>query len=121
MIKKEIYSDNLSILEEIQGEIIQFGKNCVDENYLLIENSLINSDSYKQESNVIQKKDEKNNMCMICHSNIKESVFYPCGHRWTCYNCAVYFFTMFKKCPRCDKVATCIIQRIYEQFNYSEK
>ena len=121
MIKEDIYSDNLSILGEIKGDIIEFGKNCVDENYLLIEKSLINSDSYKQESNDNQKKEEKNNMCIICHSNIKESVFYPCGHRWTCYNCAVYFFNMFKKCPRCDKVATCIIPRIYEQFNYSEK
>ena len=51
---------------------------------------------------------------MICHCDEKESVFYPCGHRCTCYKCAVYYFEVFKKCPKCDKDAEAIIPKIYE-------
>ena len=51
---------------------------------------------------------------MICHNNIKESIFYPCGHRCTCYNCAVIIFVVNKKCPKCNQEASCIIKKVYE-------
>ena len=52
--------------------------------------------------------------CIVCHNNLKESVFVPCGHRCVCYNCAVIVFAITKKCPRCNKEATCIIKKVYD-------
>ena len=55
----------------------------------------------------------KGKLCILCQCNEKESIFYPCGHRHTCYKCSVYYFEVFKKCPRCDKPAEAIIKKIY--------
>ena len=52
--------------------------------------------------------------CIICHNNYKESVFVPCGHRCVCYNCALIVFSVYKKCPKCNKEATCFIKKVYE-------
>lgn len=123
----DIYYENLSILQNIKGEPINFGEGRIDENYLLIENLLIKSQLYldnldnsenKKTNNdnnsneIIIKRNSK--LCLICHGNYKESIFYPCGHRCTCYKCAVYFFEVFKKCPKCNKDAETIIPKIYE-------
>ena len=125
--KKKIYSQNLIALSEIiKGERVQFGKNTVDENYKYFENSLINGlydeDSRDNKSQLILNK--KSNLCSICHCNKKESVFYPCGHRCTCYKCAEYYFNRYldpieniSKCPRCNEKAFAIVPKIYEQFN----
>ena len=160
----DIYSQNLSILENNMGEAINFGEATVDENYLSFENLLIKSDLYKEnldinnnnnlrldlfeeakkenmkEFNKLNEVNDKENLninnnnniiinktnnneiinknnnklCMLCHCDEKESVFYPCGHRCTCYKCAVYYFEVFKKCPKCDKDAEAIIPKIYE-------
>ena len=119
--ENNIYFENLSILENIQGEIINFGESGVDDNYLSIEKLFIDSDLYKKENknnnnNNIKdlKTIIKNDLCILCHCNFKESIFYDCGHKCTCYKCAVYYFHLYKKCPRCDKEAKAIIPKIYE-------
>ena len=49
---------------------------------------------------------------------MKESVFYPCGHRCTCYKCALYLFKLYEKCPKqnCKQIEA-IVPKIYEIFN----
>ena len=58
-------------------------------------------------------KKVNNNLCIICQSNNKESIFFPCGHRCSCYKCAVYYYEVYKKCPRCNQNATGIIPKIF--------
>ena len=121
----DIYYQNLSVLENNQGEIFNYGESSIDENYLSIEKLLIKSDLYKDNINInndmiitkengFENKNKKNNnLCLICHCGNKESIFYPCGHRSTCYNCAVYYFNVFKKCPKCNKDSETIIQKVF--------
>ena len=122
---KEIYKDNLLILEPIEGNVINFGIAQVDENYLYKENLFIDKKILKNSrlfptqysSEDLEQKSDFNKSfeeCMICHNNRKESIFYPCGHRCTCYVCAVMFFSVFKKCPKCQGEAKCIIKKIYD-------
>ena len=112
------YSGNLFVLESIKGEQINFGKAQVDENYLSIENLMIKTNLYNdfddnEKINEI-KKSKKSNLCILCHCNIKESTFYPCGHMCACYKCAVLFFEINKKCPRCNSISEAIVPKIYE-------
>lgn len=123
-----IYSENLTTLKELKGEPIKFGKSSVDDNFLLTEKLLIQCDIYKNSSKCIVNDSsisKSNNPtldstiktvkeCIICHINQKESVFMPCGHRCVCYICAVIFFQVYKKCPKCEQNATGIIERIYD-------
>jgi len=123
---QEIYKDNLQILEQIEGEVINFGVAQVDENFLYKEDLLFNKRTvrnrilfptqYSSESIRGSKSNfsESYPECMICCNNRKESVFYPCGHRCTCYSCGVRFFSVFKKCPKCHEKAKCIIKKIYD-------
>ena len=123
----DIYYQNLSVLENNKGDPINFGEGIIDENYLAIENLLIKSDLYKEnfdinnnnnninninENDIVVKK--KNKLCMICHCDYKESIFYPCGHRYACDKCATIFFEVYKKCPKCNEDAQTIIPKIYE-------
>lgn len=126
----EIYWKNLSFLKEVKGEQVQFGESKVDEKYLSLENLFIKSNLYEDDDennnhNICNQnvtlKNKISNLCILCHCDKKESVFYPCGHRCTCYKCAVYYFEMYKKCPRCDKFSEAIVPKIYEQFNDCEK
>ena len=78
-----------------------------------------NCDDKKNNHNEI-KKCKKSNLCIFCHCNNKESVFYPCGHRCACYKCAALFFKINKKCPKCDIIPEAIVPKIYEQFNDCE-
>ncbi len=115
--ESEIYSKNLSILETIKGEPINFGESSVDENYLSITNLFIKSDLYNngiKPENKNEKKYKNNNLCILCHYEKKESVFYDCGHRCACYKCALVYFEVNKKCPRCQKDAEAIIPKVYE-------
>ena len=115
--ENEIYYENLSILENIQGEAINFGESTVDENYLSIENIFIESDIYKNDKNkenIICKEKKKNSLCILCHCDTKESIFYPCGHRCACYRCALIYFEVNKKCPKCLKDSEAIVPKIYE-------
>ena len=122
-----LYKGNLKILEQIEGKTIDFGIGEVDENYLAIQNLFFN-EKKKNDLQFISESSEKNTAieeyspnlnksisgeCIVCHNNIKESVFVPCGHRCVCYNCAVIIFAVHKKCPKCKKEASCIIKKVY--------
>lgn len=131
--KKDIYSGNMEILPEIEGGKINFGEGEIDQNLLHIKSLLLDCNVYKnplQFINSIFQKDKiigeisyENGIhdskyakkeCIICHNNPRQSVFVPCGHRCTCYNCAVLFFQVNKKCPLCKKKATIVIRKIYD-------
>jgi hypothetical protein len=130
-INKSLYKGDLKILKHIEGKPIKFGVGEVDQNYLAIQDLII-SDKKKSlifpsqlqfeqfsEQVVVQKSEDtpKNislGECIVCHNNLKESVFVPCGHRCVCYNCAVVVFAITKKCPRCKQEATCIIRKVYD-------
>ena len=123
---KDIYKDNLQILEQVEGEVINFGIAQVDENYLYkenlffykrtVRNKLLFPTQYSSESVIGTKSGYSQSYpeCMICCNNRKESIFYPCGHRCTCYSCGVMYFSVFKKCPKCQDEAKCIIKKIYD-------
>ena len=123
---KDIYKDNLQILEKVEGNIINFGISQVDENFLykqdlfIYKRTLVNSylfpTQFSSETELEQKSflNKSFEECMICHNNRKESIFYPCGHRCVCYICAVMYFSVFKKCPKCQSRAKCIIKKVYD-------
>ena len=121
-----LYKGNLTVLEQIEGKPIGFGVGQTDENYLAIQDLFLNKKypsmfvSEQSDKNTEEKKTIRSNNninlgeCMVCHNNLKESIFVPCGHRCVCYNCAVILFAVTKKCPRCNKEASCIIKKVYE-------
>ena len=123
-----LYNGNLKVLEQINGKTIDFGVGEVDENYLAIQelffpvknnnfSSIFISESSSGNSLDKYTNESKNRIlgeCIVCHNNLKESVFFPCGHRCVCYNCAVILFAVSKKCPKCNQEASCIIKKIYE-------
>ena len=124
---KEIYDNNLSFLDTIEGNIIQFGIAQVDENYLykqslfidkqFIKSSRLFPSQFKSEQTEFEQKVMENKYiqeCMICHNNRKESIFFPCGHRCVCYNCAVLYFSVYHKCPKCNMDSKCIIKKVYD-------
>ena len=126
-----LYKGQLKVLKHIEGKTIKFGVGEVDQNYLAMQNLIISDKKnsvifpsqilYEQNNDqvVVQKNEDapKNILlgeCIVCHNNAKESVFFPCGHRCVCYNCAVVVFAIAKKCPKCNKEAACIIKKIYD-------
>jgi hypothetical protein len=123
---REVYNNKLTILKEIKGDTIDFGQGEVDRNYLLKLSLFFDNRSWIYPSQFIYdnlndkpisetKKSYKSlEECIVCHNNFKESIFYPCGHRCVCYNCAVILFAVNKECPRCNKKAECIIRKVYE-------
>ena len=128
--KYEFYNNKLSYLEEIEGDTIDFGKEEVDENFLF-KQDLFYDKRAKKISRLYPTQfasgdfNEKNNQavvkihkvlkeCMVCHNNLRESIFYPCGHRCVCYNCALLLYIVNRKCPKCNKKAECIIKKVYE-------
>ena len=125
----DIYQRNLQILEPIEGNTIKFGIAQTDENFLykeslfidkrIIKNSCLFPTQYSSLREFGQEvpvcgRSEYIGVCMICNNNRKESIFYPCGHRCVCYNCAVMYFSVFKKCPKCKAKAKCIIKKVYD-------
>ena len=119
-----LYENKLIILEEIAGKTINFGVGEIDKNYLFKQNLIFQINkkiiSFSQNTDIISGKSiiiyQNKSLigCMVCHNNLKESIFYPCGHRCVCYNCALLIFEVHKKCPKCNKEAKCIIKKIYE-------
>ena len=122
-----LYKGNLKILEQIKGKKIDFGVGEVDENYLAIQELFFNiknnnypaifvetNDKNSGEKQSSNSKNYNLGECIVCHNNLKESVFFPCGHRCVCYNCAVILFAVSKKCPKCNQEVSCIIKKIYE-------
>lgn len=128
----KLYDNNLTILEEINGECINFGIGEIDENFLMKQNLLIKNESSDLNFSIVNTEqlehsteqsthlvpNNKNsislNICMVCHNNLKESIFYPCAHRCTCYNCALILFEVNKKCPKCNQEIKCIIKKVFE-------
>ena len=127
--EENIYKKNLTYLTKLEGIPIKFGTPQVDENYIKIQKLFIEHKSYDiskscidSETSVVpssednQPKNEeqlKKKLCILCQCDVKESIFFPCGHKCTCYRCAVYFFEVFKKCPKCEQKAKCIIPKVY--------
>ncbi len=123
-----IYNGNLKVLEQINGKTIDFGVGEADENYLAIQKLFFNVKSNNYPSIFISEPSDKNSLdkysnksknsnlgeCIVCHNNLRESIFFPCGHRCVCYNCAVILFAVSKRCPKCNQEASCIIKRVYE-------
>ena len=114
-------------MNTIEGNIIQFGIAQVDENYLykqslfidkqFIKSSRLFPSQFKSEQTEFEQKVMENKYiqeCMICHNNRKESIFFPCGHRCVCYNCAVLYFSVYHKCPKCNTDSKCIIKKVYD-------
>ena len=122
----EIYNNNLTILKEIEGETVDFGQGEIDNNYLMKQNLFFDNRSWLYPTQFINETINDKQIsetrisfklleeCIVCHNNLKESIFYPCGHRCVCYNCTVILFAINKTCPRCNQKAECIIKRIYE-------
>ena len=118
----KIYTD-FKTIECIKGNPIIFCRASKDENYIEKSKFLLNKEEYNKmdtddvnniinNENVIYQK-KNNNLCIICQSKEKESIFYPCGHRCSCYSCAIYYFEVNKKCPKCDQKAICIIPKVF--------
>ena len=123
----ELYRNYLTVLEPIEGSVINFGIAEVDENFLykenlftdkrILKNSRLYPTQYSSEFELEQKSTSNSKSfeeCMICHNNRKESIFFPCGHRCACYNCAVIYFEVFQKCPKCLRESKCIIKKVYD-------
>ena len=121
---KLLYNGDLKVLEQIEGKTIEFGVAEVDENYLGIQELFFSKkpklpSQFITESSMkftLDKKINNYNLreCIVCHNNLRESIFVPCGHRCTCYNCALIIFEVYKKCPKCNVPSTCIIKKVYE-------
>jgi len=47
---------------------------------------------------IYEDKDEEE--CLICMSELKNDVFYPCGHFYTCKKCS----NKLSNCPFCKKI-----------------
>ena len=110
-----LYKGNLKILEELEGKAFDFGIAEVDKNYLVKENLFFSKNDLSLKNSLLENNPPINTgECIACHHRKKESVFFPCGHRCTCYICANLFFASDKKCPKCKKEATCIIRKVYE-------
>ena len=117
---EQLYNKNLSCAKQEDGIPIKYGESSKDENYeekiKIYDNN--NEHKKKKEKNKVldlEKFSDKKS-CIICQSNIKESVFFPCGHRCCCYICSVYYYEVFKRCPRCNNNATGIIPKIFDVY-----
>ncbi len=120
---KKIHEDDLFTLDIVEGNTFDFGVGEIDENYLAKKDLFFDKSYYSSSlNNFVIDKDSNNapiqnkvfDECIVCNNNLKESIFYPCGHRCVCYHCAVFIFTVYKKCPKCNQKAVCIIRKIFQ-------
>jgi len=130
--EENVYFNNLRCINNLEGKKFDFGEGQIDENYLEKQKIFPDSKIYNLEnnsSNISQNETDysikqsdlskseislKTSLCIVCQCYEKESIFFPCGHRCTCYKCAVYYFEIFKKCPKCNKEASGIIPKVSE-------
>ena len=113
------YKGEAKILEELEGKPFDFGKGEIDENFLVKQDLFFTKNDIgetKGEELVYNPSLNFRNFgaCIICHNNKRESVFYPCGHRCTCYECAISISSSEKKCPKCKVEIICVIRKVYE-------
>jgi hypothetical protein len=104
---EKIYEKDLTCVKPLIGSVVNQAIPTVDENYLERRKNFYDENMKRE----IQKNNE---LCIICQTNNKESVFFPCGHRCTCYKCAVVYFEVKKKCPKCNKNSKTIIPKIFD-------
>ena len=133
--EENVYFKNLRCINNLRGKKFDFGKGEIDENYIEKQKLILDSRIFlNNSSNITQNETDysikqtdlslseniiKTNLCIVCQCNDRESIFFPCGHRCTCYKCAVSYLEVFKKCPRCNKEATGIIPKIFESYIYN--
>ena len=115
----EIYNGNLSYLKSVKGTPVNFGTAKVDENFLLFKDLFIDTDLYRGNNMEVEEKKEfqdlqEKQFCLVCHSSKKQSVFCPCGHRCSCYECALKLSKIMGKCPKCWENCTNIIEKVYD-------
>ena len=113
----------MCILNPIKGTDIPVGIPEVDMNEIYIQNSIISNQQMNNVSMIYSDSSDdscerkeinyKEKMCIICKSRPREAVFVPCGHRCSCYNCAVMQFQTYKMCL-CGKFARCVINKIFD-------
>jgi hypothetical protein len=103
---EKIYEKDLTYIKTLTGSTINYGIPQVDENYMERRENIFSEDK-------MERIIEKNDQCIICQSNKKESIFFPCGHRCTCYKCAVVYFEVHKMCPKCNEKAQAVIPKIF--------
>ena len=103
---EKIYEKDLTYNKTLIGSVVKYGIPSVDENYIVRRGNIFSEDK-------IERIIEKNDLCIICQLNKKESIFFPCGHRCTCYKCAVVYFEEHKMCPKCNQRAEAVIPKIF--------
>lgn len=59
---------------------------------------------------VQKKKGEDEGKCVICFANDQNSVFVPCGHIATCFECGSDYFKRTNECPICQKKVDMVIR-----------
>ena len=65
-------------------------KNCIE---------IVDNISSEELSKIKIYEDEDIDECSICMNELKNDVFYPCGHFYTCKNCS----NKLSKCPYCKQ------------------
>lgn len=111
--------EKLQILEELEGKAFNFGKAEIDENFLMKEKLFFTKNNIGEtnEEELMYNNGQKTmnfGACIICHNKKRESVFFPCGHRCTCYEHAIIIFNSEKKCPKCKTEIICVIRKVHE-------
>lgn len=61
---------------------------------------IINTISVEELSKLQIYEDKDENECSICMIELKNDVFYPCGHFYTCKNCS----NKLSNCPYCKQI-----------------
>lgn len=49
------------------------------------------------------------NTCVICLTNPRDTVLFPCRHMYTCFECSQMLHANRNKCPVCRKVAKALV------------
>ncbi len=78
----------------------------IDEVKKYIDDLIVNT-TEKIMPKTIFGEDDDDNECVICMCEEKDSVFSPCGHYMTCYECSI----QCKSCPICRAVILSILKR----------
>lgn len=96
--KKKIISIKNGEVDEFDDEIINeiIDVNEYNDNYYYeeIKNSVIKNEFDMKNKEITEE-------CVICKERPRESVFYPCGHRCTCYQCGKTIYKRSGICPMC--------------------
>ena len=103
---EKIYDKDLTFVKPLIGSAVNQAIPTEDENYIERRKNFY-------DNNIKREFTKNNELCILCQTNKKVSVFFPCGHRCTCYKCAVVNFELKKKCPKCNTNSQTIIPKIF--------